>query len=143
MKKSSFLTLALFLVSMIFGNLVTLSADNAGNEISMRYSGAGILEERVPSDNVDVAYCGKRYIPMEKITLVDNLILVEIEEGIFETPAIYSDANGFYIENVKIADQGKCGYLQWQCQRCSQCNSLFYSCCSNCNRHISNTRDCK
>jgi hypothetical protein len=127
MKKANFFRLTLLLLSIMFVNLMNLNAD------SPDYEDANIL------------CCGKKYISIEQIALVDKYILVEIEGEVFETPSIHSDANGFYIENVKIADQGNCGHLQWQCPntKCKKCNSLFYSCCSNCNMHISGKRQCK
>ncbi len=62
-------------------------------------------------EDSDTVFCGKRYLPMEKIAFIDNSILVEIEDQIFETPAIYNDENGYYIQDVKIAGRGDCGNL--------------------------------
>ena len=142
MKKTIFFRATLSLALMVLGNL-PLKADDVGYGLNVGSCESSARGSDRCNSHIDVVYCGKKYIPMEKIVLIDHSILIEFEGEIFETPALYSDSHGFYIENVKIADQGNCGHLQWQCNRCSQCNSLFYSCCAKCNRHISDKRDCK
>ncbi len=142
MKMSNFFRLTLLPVLILLGNLVSLNADaiNCNSEsATMSLFSLDNLEDS------NIICCGKKYIPLEKIALVDNFILVEIENEVFETLAIYNDENGFYIENVKKGGKARddCGLLEWKCHNCRACNSVFISCCTNCNWHISGEKKCE
>lgn len=139
MKNTNFFRLTFILLAMMISNLLPLMAEYSFSE---NPCGKDVIGQITSNNHFDIIDCGKRYIPMEKIALVANAILVEFEGETFQTPALYNDADGFYIENI-IADRGKCGHVQWECANCHHCNSLFYSCCSKCDFHISATRFCK
>lgn len=125
LKMNKFFLLVFFLLVLPLTKLSVLNADAFP---------CNCKQSEMTTDESIHAQKGKLYIPREKIALVDDLILVEIEDLIFETPAIFTDENGFYVTEVK--DDG-CGRLRWRCKNCDECNSLFFSRCSKCKKPIS------
>src|ERR1700735_490457 len=72
----------------------------------------------------------KFYIKTDQISLLDNKIFIQVDDLIYETPALYSDQNGFFID--KIASSGDCAWYQWECRKvnCRTCNQrgIDYKC---------------
>lgn len=77
--------------------------------------------------------CRKKYIEPEQIAFIDHKIFVEIENYVVEAPAIFNDAGGFFIQNIRANSRG-CGPIDWECGNCGHCNVLWESCCLICNR---------
>lgn len=75
-------------------------------------------EEAAHFDNV------KRYIDLQDVVIEGNKIYVCLDQAYFQTTGIFSDANGFYIRDIK--DEWVCGRCQhdnppqrkWTCEKC-------------------------
>jgi len=80
----------------------------------------------------------KIYIEAAQVNFADNKIYIQIKDNIFETPAIHSDENGYYID--QIAGSGRCAWYEWEChdKKCLYCNlrGIDWK-CRACHRPIS------
>lgn len=97
-------------------------------------------EQAVSNEN-HVFSCPKTYVEADKIAFAEGAILVNVEEQIIETPAIFSDKNGFYILQVKV-DTRHCMWPNWECDGCGYCNNALERCCLVC-EHDRAGRKCK
>jgi len=59
------------------------------------------------------------YVKLEQILFENNKIFVSINDVIYQTPAIYTDENGYYIQKLF---ERECSWYEWKCPRCYQCN---------------------
>jgi len=75
--------------------------------------------------------CGKQYLQLDQIDLVENAIFVKIDDTIYETPCLYSDEAGYYILQIR---KRSCALWEWECGYCHECNSRLEKCCDSCNR---------
>ncbi len=84
--------------------------------------------ESSPCDTQIVDLTKKFYITEDQIKLSGNKIYIDVEGIIYETPAVFTDENGYYIEQV--AKSGKCAWYEWECERCGYCNlrGVDYEC---------------
>lgn len=76
------------------------------------------LDTKCPCEITDLVQ--KFYVTADQIQLKDNKIYILIDNVTYETPAIFSDKDGYYIEQV--AKSGGCAWYQWECSRCRWCN---------------------
>jgi hypothetical protein len=78
--------------------------------------------------------CNKTYVNPEQIEFLDNQIFIQIDDVIFRTSGIRSDAAGFYFEDA----ERECGYLQRPCPRsyCNACNFIWDSVCYLCGKKL-------
>ena len=70
----------------------------------------------------------KFYITEDQIKLEGNKIYIDVEGLIYQTPAVFADENGYYIEQV--AKSGNCAWYEWKCEKCGYCNlrGVDYEC---------------
>lgn len=70
----------------------------------------------------------KFYVTAEQIQFSENKIYIILKDITYVTPAILSDEDGYYIE--QIAKSGNCAWYEWKCTRCGFCNmrGLDYEC---------------
>ncbi len=113
----------LFVAVLIFSCITYVDAENL-----QVYDSPNRTSE---AENSHTIPCSKRYIPIDKIAFVKNAILIEIEGMIIETPAIYSDDFGLYIQQVKISGN-RCSTFEWECLKCGYCNFALERCCLVC-----------
>ena len=83
--------------------------------------------------------CGKQYLHLDQIDLIENAIFVKIDDVIYETPCLYSDEMGYYILQVK---KSSCAFWQHPCPWCDHCNARWKKCCANCRRHKESGKKC-
>ncbi len=88
-----------------------------------------------PCENM-VVLDKKVYLETNQIELRNHKIYVNLGGYVYEAPALYSDADGFYID--QIARSGSCSWYQWECSRCGFCNirGIDWECIS-CGKAIS------
>lgn len=78
----------------------------------------------------------KIYVGKDQIKLDLEKIYVELGGYIYETPGLYFDENGYYIDQV--AKSGSCSWYEWQCSSCRFCNLRGVDWeCGSCGRPIS------
>lgn len=91
------------------------------------------------SNEIDLAR--NFYVQMEQIILSSNRIYINIDHLIYETPAIFSDENGYYVNKITIDNQAKsgdCSWMEWECSKCKFCNLRGIDwVCRSCGRPIS------
>lgn len=70
----------------------------------------------------------KFYVKIDQINFEKNKIHIQLESIVYETPAIHSDKDGYFID--KIASSGNCSWYEWQCAKCHFCNlrGIDYRC---------------
>jgi hypothetical protein len=71
------------------------------------------------------------YILSEYIIFADNKIYVNIHDEKYETTALFSDENGYFIQTIRGKCLGLCKWYEWECGRCGFCN-LYELECGNC-----------
>lgn len=71
------------------------------------------------------------YIQSEQIIFADKKIYININDEKYETPALFSDEDGYFIQTIRGKCTGKCGLFEWECGRCGFCN-LYEIECGNC-----------
>jgi hypothetical protein len=62
----------------------------------------------------------KIYLSADQIRFANGAIYFTFDNYTYETPAIFSDEKGYYIE--EIAKSGNCSWKEWQCEVCGFCN---------------------
>jgi hypothetical protein len=64
----------------------------------------------------------KFYVKLHQVNFSNDKIYIHVEDFVYETPAIFSDVNGYYIE--KVANTNDCAWYEWQCRwsDCGACN---------------------
>ena len=94
--------------------------------------------ENSPCCNRVIDLDRKFYVDVDQINFNNNRIYISVGDLTYETPAIFSDKNGYYIEQV--AKSGDCAWYEWQCTRrdCKSCNlrGIDYE-CRSCKKPIS------
>ncbi len=75
----------------------------------------------------------KTYLQPDQIAFHNSKIYVQLEEGIFTVPAVFSDQHGLYIPNEK-QPRGRCEPYEWKCPnpRCDKCNDFYNHRCPSC-----------
>lgn len=73
------------------------------------------------------------YIESEQVVFTDKKIYVSIDDEKYETPALFSDENGYYIQKIRGKCTGVCTWYEWECGNCHFCN-LYEIECGNCKR---------
>lgn len=80
----------------------------------------------------------KFYVNVEQVDFANQKIYIGTEGIVYETPALFSDENGYYI--LQIAQSGHCAWYEWECSnsKCKACNlrGIDYK-CRSCGRPIS------
>lgn len=83
----------------------------------------------------------KLYIARDQIDFSKNKIFVLLDKFVYETPGVFSDINGYYVDQILIGDwakSGDCSWYEWQCSRCGFCNLRGVDWeCRSCNFPIS------
>ena len=78
----------------------------------------------------------KFYVQQDQIHFNNNKIYINIEDFTYATPALLSDENGYYIDQV--VGSGSCAWYEWQCTRCLTCNLRGLNlACKSCNKSMS------
>ncbi len=72
----------------------------------------------------------KIYLNGDQILISDNKIAINIDEVTYETPAVFTDERGYYIE--KIGKKRECSWYEWKCTGCSKCNAKTNWKCKKC-----------
>jgi len=78
----------------------------------------------------DIELSNNYYLNSDQITFADQKIYVTIHDELYETPALFSDENGLYIQRIRSKCTGRCSWYEWECS-CGFCN-LYEIQCGNC-----------
>ena len=83
-------------------------------------------DENSPCGTTIIDLAQKFYVDADQITFDNNKIHITVEGITYETPALFSDKNGCYIEQVEVAKKRDCAWYEWQCTRqdCKFCNLM-------------------
>src|ERR1700722_8665546 len=93
-----------------------------------------ILISLQASINIDLEQ--KVYIQTDQIYFDNNRIYISIDDFTYETTALSSDDNGYYIDT--IAKKDKCSWYHWQCTNCKTCNLRGFNWeCKKCKKPVS------
>jgi hypothetical protein len=78
--------------------------------------------------------CNKTYVNSEQIGFFNNEIFIQMDDVVFRTSGIHSDADGIYFEDAK----DDCGFLQKPCPRfgCPGCNFPWDKNCHLCGKKL-------
>ena len=74
----------------------------------------------------------KKYLSLDQIALVNDVIFVELEDRIVETGAIRCDEKGLFIQYPWDLECPK--KYDWKCKHCGLCNQPHIKCCQRCDR---------
>jgi hypothetical protein len=99
--------------------------------LSIACTCASTIFAKCPDCNSHGIYMQNIYIQSNQIAFHDNQIYIQLDGDIFVVPAIYSDQNGFYIQNIK-QPRGRCEPYEWKCSICGTCNDFADYYCRQC-----------
>ena len=70
-------------------------------------------------EEIQISLESKMYITVDQILFENGKIFVAMDNGIYQTPAIHADENGYYVQKLIERD---CSWYEWKCPKCHQCN---------------------
>ena len=92
------------------------------------YAGCPCKKKRKHKPKQNESY-EKVYVAPAQVDIKGNKILVQMEDQIVTTPAIFSDENGIFIKDCSVEE---CDDGFWQCRTCGACNEKYYLWCRTC-----------